>query len=115
MSPTYADRWIECTKDEIRIRGYYFPWGTKHIPYASIRSVQRVDMGILSGKGRIWGTGNPRYWASLAPRRPWKKSALILDLGRAIRPFITPDDPEAVERAIRAHAELDPRTRAPLI
>ena len=29
----YRDRWIECTPDEIRIRGYYFPWGTKRIPY----------------------------------------------------------------------------------
>jgi len=28
----YKDRWIECTPDQIRIRGYYFPRGTKRIP-----------------------------------------------------------------------------------
>lgn len=108
MSTSYADRWIECRADAIRIRGYYFPWGTKHIPYASIRSVRRVDMSVGSGKGRIWGTANPRYWASLDPQRPGKESALILDLGRFVQPFITPDDPDAVERAIREHVDLDP-------
>jgi hypothetical protein len=108
MSMGYSDRWIECTPDALRIRGYYFPWGTKCIPYESIRAVQRVDIGLFTGKGRIWGTANPRYWASLDPRRPAKDVGLILDLGRPVRPFITPDDPDAVERAIREHANLDP-------
>jgi hypothetical protein len=29
---------------------------------------------------------------------------LILDLGRSVQPFITPDDPDALEAAIREHA-----------
>ncbi|WP_236795952.1 PH domain-containing protein [Amycolatopsis sp. GM8] len=82
----YRDRWIECTADEIRIRGYYFPWGTKRIPYRSIRSVRRVEMDALTGRGRIWGTASPRYWAGFDPGRPRKKTALILDLGRTVRP-----------------------------
>jgi hypothetical protein len=105
MSSMYADRWIECTLDEIVIRGYYFPWGTKRIPYEAIRGVKRVDIDVI-GKGRIWGSyySDPRYWASLDPRRPWKKVALILNLGRRVSPCITPDDPDAVEAAIREHA-----------
>lgn len=106
MSSAGSDRWIKVTPEGIEIRGYYFPWGTKRVPYSRIRSVQRVDMGVLSGRGRIWGTANPRYWASLDPKRPTKKVGLILDLGRYVRPFITPDDPDAVEAAIRAHAGL---------
>ncbi len=108
---SYRDRWIECTDEAIRIRGYYFPWGTKTIPYTSIRSVRRVDTGTLTGKARIWGTANPRYWASLDPGRPRKKVGLILDLGRRVRPFLTPDDPGAVEGAIREHTDLGPTTR----
>jgi hypothetical protein len=104
MSALYRDRWIECTADAIRIRGYYFPWGTKHIPYSSIRAIRRVKMGAFTGRGRIWGTASPRYWASLDPRRPAKRTALILDTGRRVLPFITPDDPEAVEAAIRGHS-----------
>jgi hypothetical protein len=37
----YKDRWIECTDAGVEIRWYYFPWGTKRIPYTSIRSVKR--------------------------------------------------------------------------
>jgi hypothetical protein len=108
MSTGYADRWITCTPDAIWIRGYYFPWGTKRIPYGSIRSVRRVNMGALTGRGRIWGTSNPRYWASLDPRWPRKKTALVLDVGGRVQPFVTPDDPAAVEAAIREHANVEP-------
>jgi len=102
---SYRDRWIECGPDEIRIRAYYFPWGTKRIRYSSIRSARLVDLGLLTGRGRIWGTGNPRYWASLDPKRPMKKVGLILDLGHFVRPVITPDDPDAVAAAIREASE----------
>ncbi|MYT34067.1 MULTISPECIES: hypothetical protein [unclassified Streptomyces] len=100
-TPYYQDRWITCTPDALRIRGYYFPWGTKTIPYTAIRSVRRVEMGALTGQGRIWGTGHPRYWASLDPGRMSKSTALILDLGRCVRPFLTPDDPDAVAAVLR--------------
>ncbi|MFI1198075.1 PH domain-containing protein [Streptomyces sp. BHT-5-2] len=100
-TPYYQDRWITCTPDALRVRGYYFPWGTKTIPYTAIRSVRRVEMGALTGQGRIWGTGHPRYWASLDPRRMSKTTAFVLDLGRRVRPFLTPDDPDAVAAVLR--------------
>jgi hypothetical protein len=109
--PTYRDRWIECTPDEVRVRGYYFRWGTKRIAYSSIRSVTHVTLGALTGKARVWGTTNPRYWASLDPGRPRKKDGLILDLGTFIRPFITPDDADAVEAVIRDRSALRPASR----
>ena len=108
VTGSYQDRWIECTDTEIKIRGYYVPWGTKHIPYGAIKAVRRVDLGVLRGRGRIWGTANVRYWASLDPGRPKKQTALILDLGRTVSPFITPDDPAAVLACIREHTGLEP-------
>ncbi|HUI04831.1 MAG TPA: hypothetical protein VLZ77_14925 [Acidimicrobiales bacterium] len=102
----YRDRWIRCTPTELQIRAYYFPWGTKRIPYGTIKGVRRVAMGTLTGRARIWGSANPGYWASLDPGRPGKQVGLILDLGRRVKPFITPDDPEAVERTIRARAGI---------
>jgi hypothetical protein len=99
----YADRWISCTETGLRVRGYYFPWGTKRIAYSRIRGMRRVELSALRGRARIWGTANLRYWASLDPKRPAKKTALILDLGRFVHPFLTPDDPSAVEAAISAH------------
>jgi hypothetical protein len=105
-SDSYSDRWIECTSEGIGIRGYYFPWGTKHIPYAAIRSMRRVELSGLRGRGRIWGTANPRYWASLDPRRSSKRVGLILDLGRFVAPLITPEDPNGFEAAVQAHSQI---------
>jgi hypothetical protein len=105
MDVLYRDEWIICTDDGIRIRWYY-PWGDKRVPYAAIRSARRVRLDLLHGRGRIWGTANLRYWASLDPGRPGKESALILDLGRPVRPFITPDDTQAVENLIKEHSGL---------
>jgi len=104
----YRDRWIECSADALVVRGYYFPWGTKRIPYGRIRSVQRVAMTRFRGQLRLWGTSNPRYWASLDPHRGSKKEGLLLDVGKFVHPFITPDDARAVEDEIRAHAGLGP-------
>ena len=107
-SDPYRDRWISCTPTEVEIRGYYFPWGSKHIPYDTIKAIRSVDMGVLSGRSRIWGTANPGYWAHLDPSRPRKKVGLVLDLGKRVKPFITPDDPGAVEALIRERAGLGP-------
>jgi hypothetical protein len=104
----YRDRWISCDEKEIRIRGYYFPWGTKRIPYVSIKGMRKVEMSTFRGTMRIWGTGNFKYWASLDPRRPSKSVAFVLDLGRHVSPFLTPDDPDSFERVVRGHVPLGP-------
>jgi len=96
----YRDRWIICTPDRLVIRGYYFPIGSKSIPYHRIRGVREAEMGALTGQWRIWGTSNPRYWWHLDPHRPHKHKALFLDLGRAVQPAITPDDPDKVKAII---------------
>lgn len=87
----YRDRWISCTDTHVVIRGYYFPIGTaKSIPYRAIRSARVVKMGALTRRGRIWGTASLRYWAHLDFGRPRKRTALILDHGQRVQPFITP-------------------------
>jgi hypothetical protein len=99
----YHDRGITTDDIGIAIRGYYFPWGTKRIPYAKVRSATRVTMGTLTGRGRIWGTSNPRYWANLDVGRPRKSLGYILDVGRFVHPFITPDDPGTFEASLSDH------------
>lgn len=106
MNGLYKNRWIECTADAVLIHGYYFPWGTKHVPYDSIREVRRVPIGAFTGRGRIWGSTTLEYWANLDPSRPGKKKALILDTGHRVLPFITPDDPDAVAAVISGHSSV---------
>jgi len=106
MSVLYKDRWIECTADAVLIHGYYFPWGTKRVPFNAIREVRRVPIGTFTGRGRIWGSTTLKYWASLDPGRLAKKVALILDTGSFVLPFITPDDPDAVAAVISSQSSV---------
>jgi hypothetical protein len=108
VGDTYHDKMVECTESAVRIRSYYFPAGTKTIPYGQIRGVRRVAMGVATGRARIWGTANPRYWAGLDTARPTKKVGFILDLGRRVSPLLTPSDPDAFEAALRAHTTVTP-------
>jgi hypothetical protein len=103
MGIEYQDKWITCTAEGVDVRGYYFPWGTKHITYPEVRGVERIEMSALRGRGRIWGTANPGYWASFDPGRPGKSVAFVFDLGKRVRPFITPADPGSFEAAVSAH------------
>jgi hypothetical protein len=92
----YGDNWITCTPSALVIRGYYFPRASaKTVPYGAIRGVQEVELGI--GRWRIWGATDPRYWFHLDPKRPHKQLALVLDLGKAVHPVITPEDPGQVK------------------
>jgi hypothetical protein len=99
----YRDRWVSCTDTALVIRGYYFPFGRpRRIAYDTIRDVTTVEMGVLTGKGRIWGTASTHYWAHFDPRRPRKTFALVLDVGNRVKPFITPDDPTRVRDIVNA-------------
>jgi len=116
MSAEYVDPRIEATAEGLRIRHYYLPFGDKRVRWEEIRAVGRVEVGALHGRLRIWGTANPRYWANLDPGRPRKKVGFVLDLGRGVRPFLTPDEPEAFEVALRAHTEAPVEERpAPIL
>ena len=93
----YDDGLVKLDLDGLTIRRYYFPLGTsKRIPYARIKGVQERHMGALTGKGRLWGSGDLRHWFPLDLRRPQKEKALLLEVGAWVRPVITPEDPERV-------------------
>jgi hypothetical protein len=92
---------IGCDERGLIIRWYY-PWGTKSIPYEAIRSVGRLSpLGLR--KWRLWGSGDFIHWWNLDRSRPQKRLALVLETGKRIRPTITPDDPEAVEVILPDH------------
>jgi hypothetical protein len=107
VTDTYDDGTIVCGPDRLEIHSYYFPFGTKSVPYTQIKGLQRIEIkGVLSGKWRIWGTGNPRYWANLDLKRPKKKAGFVVDLGSKISPIVTPEKPDAFESVLRDRAKL---------
>jgi hypothetical protein len=112
----YQDGSLGVTDDALTIKGYYFPGTVKRVPLAAIRLVRRTEMGPGRGTGRIWGTANPGYWANFDPKRSRKTVAYLVDAGKAVKPFITPDDPTAFEAALRERGvEITDGGSAPLI
>ena len=101
---SYDDGRVACTDDALVIRWYYFPFGDKRIPYARIRQVRQAELTGMSGRYRIWGSGDFIHWANWDPDRPKKSVALIISVtGRGMRPVITPDDPDAVAAELASH------------
>ena len=113
---TYQDGSIGVTEEALTIKGYYLPGTIKRVPLAAIRSVRRSNMATFRGKGRIWGTANPGYWANFDPKRSCKTVAFLVDIGKAVKVFVTPDDPSAFESALRARGvEVTDSGTAPVI
>lgn len=111
MSILYEDAKIVCDGDGLTIHGYYFPFNTeKRIEYRSIQGLEVFPMGTFTGRYRIWGTADPRYWLHLDWHRPEKDKALILHVGKRVKPVITPDDPDRVVRIIEERAGITAST-----
>src|SRR5690348_7702109 len=92
----YEDKRIRCDDEGITVRQYYFPFGSKRVRYDEIRSFDQRQMGALTGRFRIWGTSDPRYWFHLDASRPKKSKAVVIDKGGRVKAVLTPDDPDAV-------------------
>ena len=102
----YDDGRAVLDRDGITLRRYYFPTGrSKHIPYGQIHSVEVRTMDWLSGKGRGWGSGHPRYWLPLDTSRPRKDKLVVLDLGSYVHPSFSPDEPDRVVAILRQHVK----------
>jgi hypothetical protein len=108
MPLDYNDGIVSCDAEGVVLRRYYFPSGVRRVPYGEITGLERVTMGKLTGQWRIWGTANLRLWANYDPKRPKKTVGFILDAGKRVRPFVTPDDPDAFEAIVRERAHLGP-------
>jgi len=101
----FKEEGIVCDETSVKIRRYY-PWAAKTIPYSSIKGVQRITLSGLRGRGRLWGSMNLHYWANLDMRRTKKTVGLVLDVGKRVKPYVTPDDTDALETLLREKAGL---------
>ncbi len=96
----------------LTIQRYYLPTGAKRIRLTAIVGVEQYAMTRWTGKWRIWGTTLGRWWFNLDIGRPHKQQAFVIDLGRRVKPVLTPGDPEAFRAALAtAGIPLATRTR----
>jgi hypothetical protein len=103
----YDDGKLVLHEHGMTIRHYYFPWaGPKRIPYAKVRNVVVRPMSWRTGRGRLWGTADLRYWLPLDLRRPGKHTLLCVDVGRYVKPCVSPDDPNRVIGLLRGRVPV---------
>lgn len=96
MSILYEDRYLVCDDEALTIKDYFFPKGSKRIPYADIRKVSELTMTALTGQWRIWGMGLSPYWYHYDALRPTKSRSICLDLGKIVKPILTPEHHDEV-------------------
>ena len=103
----YDDGLVELDQEGITLRRYYFPSAaSKRILYTDILGLRQRAIGAWTGKGRLWGSGDLRHWAPLDLHRPKKDTAIILDLGKFVRPVFSPNDPERVMALLHQYIRL---------
>ena len=66
MTILYEDKYIVCDDNALTINYYYFPVGSKRIPYNKINDIKQEKMTFWTGGSRIWG-GTWDYWLNLDP------------------------------------------------
>jgi hypothetical protein len=98
----YDDGKVICTDQELVIRDYYFPAGSKRLPYSAIREVRRIRLSFF-GQWRIYGSSDFIHWSNFDIRRPRKNSGLVIYASAQIRPLITPDDTDRVAAVLAGH------------
>lgn len=97
----YDDATIRVDAEGVTIKRYYFPLGrSKHISFDEIAGVDVQPAGLMA-KWRLWGSNNLTNWMPLDNRRPGKDQLVEFDIGRRIKPTVTPDDPERVVALVR--------------
>jgi hypothetical protein len=93
----YEDAGLVLDEDGITIRRYYFLLSVpKRVAYNKIRGIRAKPMSWAKDKGRFLGAFNPRYRLPRDVQRATKQTLLILELGRWVKPCITPEDPAKV-------------------
>ena len=76
----YSDSLIEVSEYGIRFRNYYFPSGSKSISFADIISIEKKPATLLTGRWRLWGTGDFRTWFVRDWKRPQRSCVFFLRL-----------------------------------
>jgi len=105
MTVLYEDQHVVCDHSALTIKQYYFPFGSKRIPYADIKKLEMVDLGWFTGKLRIWGMGLSPYWFHLDVDRPKKQKAIIIDSGEWLKSVLTPEHISQVHQILVQHTQ----------
>jgi hypothetical protein len=76
----YSDGLLDITDDAVVLKRYYFPFGSKRVPFSDIEHIASEVPTFLNGKWRLWGTGTFTTWFPLDWRRPLRDRLFFMTL-----------------------------------
>lgn len=80
-APVYKDKLVQLFSNRIVLKNYYFPFGAgRTVPLLEIGNVEILTPTILTGKYRIWGSGNLTTWFPLDSGRNRREKIFLLTL-----------------------------------
>ena len=92
-SVLHEDKHVIITNNEIIIKCYYFPFaGEKKISFKQIKKIELINIGSLTGKLKVWGMNYKLLWFHFDAGRLFKNHGIVIDIGKYIKPAITPED-----------------------
>ncbi len=99
----YNDPFVTLRSDILIIKNYYFPFGKcKTINISDIESVSIEPLTLLTGKYRIWGSGNLKMWFPMDGGRMKRDRVFIFQLRmQKIFPAVTVKDSGEFELQLR--------------
>ena len=107
MPSHYQDKLVELTAEKITFHHYYFPFCDRSVPFKQIEDIQVTPASILTGRWRLWGTGDFRTWFPLDMKRPKRDRIFIVSLrGSKLRIGFTVEDSAKVEAILKASGLL---------
>ena len=98
----YTDSLVEITNEAICFKDYYFPFGSKRVPFSDIETVTAATPNWTNGKYRIQGTSDLRTWFPKDWHQP-SRSGIFFATLRGSRRCIgfTVETPAPVEAILR--------------
>ena len=107
----YRDAQVTLSDRSIVLKNYYFPVvGPKTVSFDSIESISVQKPSLLTGKWRIWGTGNFTTWYPLDISRPQRDRIFFINRKKKkIRIGFTVKDSEQVVRILGQKGLLNHR------
>jgi protein-L-isoaspartate O-methyltransferase len=104
----YRDQLMSIDNEAITIDRHTVTGRGRRIPFAAIQRARPIRLQFLTGRHQLVGVspGRPRTYFHWDRNRGRKRCGIELDLGRAVRIGLTPEDPDTVLKLIAPR--LDP-------
>lgn len=97
-----SDSLVKITDEGICFNAYYFPFGSKFVPFSGIDAVTTARPSLLNSRWRFHGSGDFRIWFPRDWHRPSRSVIFFAHLRGSSRQIgFTVENAEAVEQILR--------------